>query len=124
MMQSTKLFYTKFLTHPKNQKKQITGITKMVKQYYRMKIDDKDKLRFRAIKGIQRSEIDKSVDEIYDRDDFVFRLYERSEFKCICYKIFDGSIKLSDLKKMICEKYIELVLKLIDDKMQIVGTQS
>ena len=76
-----------------------------------MKIDDKDKLRFRAIKGIQRSEIDKSVDEIYDRDDFVFRLYERSEFKCICYK-------------MICEKYIELVLKLIDDKMQIVGTQS
>ena len=71
-----------------------------------MKIDDKDKLRFRAIKVIQRSEIDKSVDEIYDRDDFVFRLYERSEFKCICYKIFDGSIKLSDLKKMICEKYI------------------
>ena len=48
-----------------------------------MKIDDKDKLRFRAIKVIQRSEIDKSVDEIYDRDDFVFRLYERSEFKCI-----------------------------------------
>ena len=89
-----------------------------------MKIDDKDKLRFRAIKGIQRSEIDKSVDEIYDRDDFVFRLYEKSEFKCICCKIFDWSIKFSDLKKMICEKYIELVLKLIDDKMQIVGTQS
>ena len=49
----------------------------MVKQYYRMKIDDKDKLRFRAIKGIQRSEIDKSVDEIYERDDLVFSLYER-----------------------------------------------
>ena len=37
------------------------------------------------------------------------------------YKLKKG---LKDLKKMASEKQIELVLKLIDDKMQIVGTQS
>lgn len=110
--------------HQKDRKKQITGITRMVRRYCRNEIEYQDEL-FKLIKGIHRSEIDNCVDEIYDRDDFVFYLYERSEFKDICYKIFeDKIIKLKDLKKMASEKQIELVLKLIDDKMQIVGVQS
>lgn len=110
--------------YEKNRKKQITGITRMIRRYYRNKIEYQDEL-FKLTKGIHRSEIDNCVDEIYDRDDFVFYLYERSEFKDICYKIFeDKIIKLKDLKKMASEKQIELVLKLIDDKMQIVGVQS
>ena len=96
----------------------------MIRRYYRNKIEYQGEL-FKLIKGIHRSEIDNCVDEIYDRDDFVFYLYERSEFKDICYKIFeDKIIKLKDLKKMASKKQIELVLKLIDDKMQIVGVQS
>lgn len=112
------------LVYEKNRKKQITGITRMIRRYYRNKIECQYEL-FEVIKGINRREIDNYVDQLYDRDDFVFHVYERSEFKNICYKIFeDKIIKLKDLKKMASEKQIELVLKLIDDKMQIVGVQS
>lgn len=109
--------------HEKDRKKQITGISRMVKRFYRNKIEYQDDI-FRLSEGIHRSKIDNYVDKLYERDDFVFHVYERSEFKNICYKIFeDKSIKLRDLKKMASEKQIELVLKLIDDKMQIVGAQ-